>query len=67
MNLADVFTFLFVILGFVIVFVSYWLMAAGLFPEFVERSAAQFGRMPVRLPLLGAGDARAAVCSRCSG
>ena len=45
MNLADVFTFLFVILGFVIVFVSYWLMAAGLFPEFVERSAAHFGRM----------------------
>lgn len=53
MNLADVFTFLFVILGFVIVFVSYWLMAAGLFPAFVERSAGHFGRAPIRMALLG--------------
>src|SRR5215213_8409472 len=54
MNLADVFTFLFVILGFVIVFVSYWLMAAGLFPEFVERSAERLARGPVKMGLLGA-------------
>ena len=53
MNLADVFTFLFVILGFVIVFVSYWLMSAGLFPRFVERASGQFGRAPVRLLVLG--------------
>lgn len=54
MNLADVFTYLFVILGFLIVYVSYWLMAAALFPRMVERSAAQFDRAPVKTTLLGA-------------
>jgi hypothetical protein len=54
MNLADVFIFLFVILGFVIVFVAYWLMAAGLFPKFVERSAERFGKTPIKAVLLGA-------------
>src|SRR4051812_37159221 len=54
MNLADVFIFLFSILGFVIVFISYWLMAGALFPKFVERSAERFGTMPIRAALLGA-------------
>jgi hypothetical protein len=54
MNLADVFTFLFVILGFVIVFVCYWLMAAGLFPEFVARSSARLERSPLKMLGLGA-------------
>ncbi len=53
MNLADVFTFLFVILGFLIVFVGYWLMAAGLFPRFVERCSEQIGSAPVKTTLLG--------------
>ncbi len=53
MNLADVFTILFIILGFLIVFVAYWLMAAGLFPRFTERCAAQIGRSPVLTPTLG--------------
>jgi len=52
MNLADVFTFLFVILGFVIVFNAYWLMAAGLFPDLVERCAARLER-PVKATLVG--------------
>jgi hypothetical protein len=52
MNLADVFTFLFVILGFVIVFNAYWLMAIGLFPEFVERCAERMVR-PVRATFVG--------------
>ncbi len=52
MNLADVFTFLFVILGFVIVFNAYWLMATGLFPEFVERCAERM-RQPVKATLVG--------------
>ena len=30
MNLADVFSIVFIILGFIIVYVSYWLMSAGL-------------------------------------
>jgi hypothetical protein len=54
MNLADVFIVLFVILGFAIVFVAYWLMAAGLFPRFVERSAERFGKSPIKAVLLGA-------------
>ncbi len=54
MNLANVYTFLFVTLGFVIAFVAYWLMSAGLFPRFVEQSAERFGRMPFRATLLGA-------------
>jgi hypothetical protein len=53
MNLADVFTFLFVILGFLIVFTGYWLMAAGLFPSFVERCADRLGN-PVKTTLVGA-------------
>jgi hypothetical protein len=54
MNLADVFTILLVILGFLIVYVAYWLMSAALFPKFAERCAAQIGRAPVKTTLLGA-------------
>jgi hypothetical protein len=54
MNLADVFTFLFVILGFLIVYVGYWLMAYGLFPRQTERCAEQISRAPVKTTLLGA-------------
>ena len=53
MNLADVFIFLFSILGFVIVFISYWLMSTALFPKYVARSAERFGRMPIKVTLLG--------------
>jgi hypothetical protein len=53
MNLADVFTFLFVILGFIIVFVGYWLMASGLFPQLVERCADRYAT-PVKTTLAGA-------------
>jgi hypothetical protein len=52
MNLADVFTFLFVILGFVIVFNAYWLLATGLFPQFVERCAERMAQ-PVKATLVG--------------
>jgi len=54
MNLADVFTYLFVILGFVIVYIGYWLMATALFPRTVERYAEQIGRAPIKTLLLGA-------------
>jgi hypothetical protein len=54
MNLADVFTFLFIILGFVIVFVGYWLLAAGLFPRLVERCSETMGRTPVKTVAIGA-------------
>lgn len=54
MNLADVFTFLFVILGFIIVYVAYWLATAGLFPRLTERCAERLGSAPVKATLLGA-------------
>ncbi len=53
MNLADVFTFLFVILGFIIVFVAYWLGTAGLFPRFAERCAERFATSPIKATLIG--------------
>lgn len=54
MNLADVFTFLFVILGFLIVYVGYWLMAFGLFPKRTERCAERISTSPVKTTLVGA-------------
>lgn len=53
MNLADVFTVVFVILGLLILFVGYWLMAAGLFPQQVERCATQLGLAPVKCTFVG--------------
>ena len=64
MNLADVFTVVFVILGFMILFVGLWLMAAGLFPRTVERCANRIGSSPLKcaavgvagvVPLIGVG------------
>ena len=53
MNLADVFTFLFVILGFLIVYVAYWLATAGLFPRLTERCADRLGQSPVKSVIVG--------------
>src|SRR6185436_14266312 len=53
MNLADVFTVVLVILGFLIAFVGYWLMAAGLFPRRIERCAEELGTGPVKCALVG--------------
>ncbi len=55
MNLADVFTVVFVILGLLIVFVGCWLMAAGLFPRRVAGCAEQLGAAPVKCALVGLG------------
>lgn len=54
MNLADVFTVVFIILGFLIVFVGYWLLAAGLFPRLIARCSETLGHAPVKCTLLGA-------------
>jgi hypothetical protein len=53
MNLADVFTVVFIILGFLIVFVAYWLAAAGLFPTLVERCSQRLGASPIKSTLIG--------------
>jgi hypothetical protein len=49
---ANVLVWLFLALGFFLMFVSYWLAAAALFPEHVGRCAGQFGR-PVLMALIG--------------
>lgn len=54
MNLADVFTITFILLGLILAFIAYWLMAAGLFPGAVARCAEQLGRAPIKSALLGA-------------
>ena len=53
MNLADVFTVVLVILGFLTVFVCIWLMSAGLCPALVERCAGRLGAAPFRCALVG--------------
>jgi hypothetical protein len=53
MNLADVFTVLFIILGFLIVFVAYWLAAAALLPAVVERCSQRLGISPIKATLVG--------------
>lgn len=53
MNLADVFTVLFVILGLMAVFAAYWLMTAGLFPRATERCAEQLGAGLAKTTLVG--------------
>jgi len=53
MNLADVFTVLFVVLGLMVVFVAYWLLAAGLFPNVVRRCAERVGASLGKVVLVG--------------
>jgi MFS family permease len=53
MNLADVFTYVFIILGFVIVFIAYWLATAALFPRLTERCAERLAETPVKATILG--------------
>src|SRR6185503_8660692 len=53
MTLADGFTVVLVILGLLIVFVGYWLMAAGLFPRRIERCAEEIAATPVKCVLVG--------------
>lgn len=53
MNLADVFTVTFVILGLMAIFVAYWLVVAGLFPACTERWAERFGAAPVKAGVVG--------------
>jgi hypothetical protein len=49
---ANVLVWLFIALGFFLMFVSYWLAAAALFPDHVGRCSERFGR-PVLTLLIG--------------
>lgn len=53
MNTADVYKILYITLGFYAVNVSYWLLAAGLFPAFVKRASASYGAHPVKTLVVG--------------
>jgi len=50
--MADVLKIFLIIVGILIVYVSYWLLAHALFPRLVER-ASQLYRQPVKLSLVG--------------
>jgi len=49
---ANVLVWLFIALGFFLMFVSYWLAAAALFPDHVARCSSHFSR-PIRTTLIG--------------
>ena len=53
MNTADVYKILYILLGFYAVNVSYWLIAAGLFPAFVKRASDNYGMHPLKTLLIG--------------
>ena len=54
MIMADVFKIVFLVLGTLIVFVSYWLVAAALLPRLVDRARARYDAHPIRATLVGA-------------
>ena len=53
MIMADVLKIFLLVLGMLIVIVSYWLAAEALFPRLVARAQERYSRRPVRLTLLG--------------
>lgn len=52
MIMADVLKWFLLILGVLLVFISYWVVAEALFPRFVSRARDRFNR-PVKLTLVG--------------
>src|SRR5437899_570312 len=52
MIMADILKIVFIILGILIIYVSYWLLAEALFPRLVENACRQY-RRPIRLTFLG--------------
>jgi len=50
--MADILKIVFIILGILIIYVSYWLLAEALFPRLVEKASRQYSR-PTRLTLIG--------------
>lgn len=52
MIMADVLKIFLIIVGLLIVYVSYWLLAQALFPRLVERASQLYGR-PLKISLIG--------------
>ncbi|MCC6771015.1 MAG: hypothetical protein IT360_07360, partial [Gemmatimonadaceae bacterium] len=53
MILADVLKYVFLVIGTLVVIVSYWLVTTALFPATVERTREAYGAHPVRITLVG--------------
>ena len=53
MIMADVLKIVFLIIGFLICYVSYWLASAALFPSVVDRARQQYESHPIRITLIG--------------
>lgn len=53
MIMADVFKIVFLILGTLIVFVSYWLASAALFPALTNAARGKYQSHPLRMTFLG--------------
>ena len=58
MIMADILKILLIIVGVLLIYVSYWLLAEALFPRLVERASGHYGR-PVKITLVGLGIALA--------
>ena len=52
MIMADVLKWFLLIIGVMLVFISYWVVAEALFPRFVTRARERYGR-PVKLTFVG--------------
>ena len=52
MIMADILKIVFIVLGILTVYVSYWLLAQALFPRLVENTSSQYAR-PFKLTWLG--------------
>jgi len=54
--MADILKILLIIIGILLVYISYWLLAEGLFPKLVESASRHYSR-PLRITFLGLGAA----------
>ncbi|MEQ1693698.1 MAG: hypothetical protein ABMA00_20585 [Gemmatimonas sp.] len=53
MIFADVLKYVFLVLGALLVFISYWLAAAALVPGLVDHAREEYGVRPIRITILG--------------
>src|SRR5690242_8596987 len=56
MIMADILKILLIVLGILLIYVSYWLLAEALFPETVECASRQYAK-PFRITAIGLGAA----------
>ena len=53
MIMADIMRIFLIVVGFLIVIVSYWLLSEALFPRMVDRSRLRYSRSPFKTVFLG--------------